>query len=261
MVDTNNGPSSTNKNAAKNTVRSVTDNVALEFKGSIFTLTILCLRTTDLEWISREIKKKINIAPRFFKNAPIIIDLKDMKDREASLDFVKLKQILHHQHQLVPMGVRHGTAQHNEQALQAGLGIIQGSPVQIRENDREQGAFTLDGTEDQIVRTPTKTMTNPIRSGQQIYAKGGDLIVLAAVNAGAEILADGNIHVYAPLRGRALAGIQGDVNARIYCQQLEAELVSIAGNYRIFEDQIPDNLRSQPVQIYLDGDHLKIEAL
>ena len=96
-------------------------------------------------------------------------------------------------------------------------------------------------------------MTQPVRSGTQIYARGADLVVTAAVSPGAEIIADGNIHVYGALRGRALAGAAGDVDARIFCSRLEAELVSIAGHYLVSE-QLPPEQQGFPVQIALvDG--------
>jgi len=100
----------------------------------------------------------------------------------------------------------------------------------------------------------------PVRSGQQVYARGRDLILTALVGNGAEVIADGSIHVYGALRGRALAGAQGDLSARIYCQEFHAELVSIAGQYRVFED-IPSELRGQPVQAWLDGDRLLLKKL
>ena len=115
---------------------------------------------------------------------------------------------------------------------------------------------------------PTLVINRPLRSGQQAYARGGDLVVLAAVNPGAEVIADGSIHIYAPLRGRALAGASGDTNARIFTTRFEAELVSIAGIYRTFESGIAAPLRSKPVQVRLtDGGNatddatLKIDSL
>ena len=96
--------------------------------------------------------------------------------------------------------------------------------------------------------------------GQRVYASGGDLVVLAQVSSGAEVMADGHIHVYAPLRGRALAGVKGNQEARIFCHNLQAELVSVAGHYRVSEN-IPPELKGMPVQIYLDHDVLRIEKL
>ena len=100
---------------------------------------------------------------------------------------------------------------------------------------------------------PVRILDKPLRSGQQVYARGGDLVVLAAVNPGAEVIADGSIHVYAPLRGRALAGASGQTDARIFTTRFEAELVSIGGVYRTFESGIPDKLAGRPVQIRLSG--------
>ena len=111
------------------------------------------------------------------------------------------------------------------------------------------------------VYRPTRVVTTPIRGGQQIYAQGGDLIVLAPVSPGAELLADGSIHVYGPLRGRALAGIKGDTSARIFCQQLAAEMVSIAGQYKVAEDLRRDPLWAEAVRISLSGDVLNITRL
>ena len=99
-----------------------------------------------------------------------------------------------------------------------------------------------------------------VRSGQQIYARGRDLILVKLVANGAEVIADGSIHVYGALRGRALAGAQGDASARIYCHEFHAELVSIAGQYRVFET-MPDELRGQRVQAWLDGDKLMVQKL
>ncbi|MCY1408448.1 Septum site-determining protein MinC [compost metagenome] len=108
---------------------------------------------------------------------------------------------------------------------------------------------------------PTKIITSPVRGGQQIYAQGGDLVVVSSVSPGAELLADGNIHVYGPMRGRALAGIKGDHKARIFCQQLGAELLSIAGQYKVSEDLRRDPLWGAGVQVSLSGDVLNITRL
>ncbi len=111
------------------------------------------------------------------------------------------------------------------------------------------------------VSRPTKVVKTPVRGGMQIYAAGGDLIVLAAVSPGAELLADGNIHVYGPMRGRALAGVKGDATARIFCQQLAAELVSIAGNYKVAEDLRRSPQWGKAVHVSLSGDVLNITRL
>jgi len=113
----------------------------------------------------------------------------------------------------------------------------------------------------QAERVPTLVINKPVRAGQQVYAKGGDLVILSLVSNGAEVIADGSIHVYAPLRGRALAGARGDVSARIYTTCMEAELVSIAGIYRTLEEALPEAIKSKPAQIYLDQEKIVIESL
>ena len=109
-------------------------------------------------------------------------------------------------------------------------------------------------------RRPALVIDKTVRSGQRIYADGTDLIVLAVVSAGAELIADGDIHVYAPLRGRALAGARGNANARIFSQSMEAELVSIAGNFKILED-VPAALKGKPAQVFLDQDKIVMQPL
>ncbi|MDK4525639.1 septum site-determining protein MinC [Kingella kingae] len=114
----------------------------------------------------------------------------------------------------------------------------------------------------ELMARPTVVVTTPVRTGQQVYAKQADLIVLGMVSEGAEIIADGNIHVYAPMRGRALAGESGDKSARIFMQSMQAELVSIAGIYRVFEQDLPDHLHKQAVKIELqDDDRLSVAAI
>ena len=108
---------------------------------------------------------------------------------------------------------------------------------------------------------PTVLVSTPVRTGQQVYAENADLIVTGAVSQGAELIADGNIHVYAPMRGRALAGAGGNRNARIFIHSMQAELVSVAGIYRNFEQDLPDHLHKKPVQISLQDDRLVISAI
>jgi len=114
--------------------------------------------------------------------------------------------------------------------------------------------------EERLVQRQSRVITRPVRSGQQIYAEGADLIVLAQVSEGAEVLADGHIHIYGSLRGRALAGVKGDESARIFCQQLEAELVSVAGNF-VLQDALPKSLHKKAAQISLSGEKVNVEPL
>jgi len=255
-----------NPNARKaNRQSSATSSV--ELKGSVFTLTVLRLRSFDVESVGAAIRERIAQAPRFFKNAPIVLDLKDLNSINKTYNFNQLLSTLREKHLLIPVGVRHGSPTQNEAALQAGLAIMQSGDTFTDELDSAdtQAPANPNGEQAESMQPRRQSSTatfvdHPIRSGQQVYAKGGDLIITAAVNAGAEVLADGNIHVYAPLRGRALAGIQGDENARIICQCMEAELISIAGNYRVF-DEVPEQYLRKPVQVYLQGDKLNINPI
>jgi len=126
----------------------------------------------------------------------------------------------------------------------------------MRSTRRGRGAQELPAAS-----VPTLVIDKPVRSGQQIYARGGDLVVLAIVNFGAEVIADGSIHVYAPLRGRAMAGARGDATARIYTTCLEPQLVSIAGMYRTTDNELPENVRGKAAQVRLEGEKLIFEPL
>jgi septum site-determining protein MinC len=242
---------------------------AIDLKGSAFTLPVLQLRTANLAAIETELKERLEKGPNFFKNAPVVIDLLKLRDSGASIDFPKLILMLRN-FRLVPVGVQYGSAEQHEAAIWAGLAELKGLPPvtsRRRTTRKAEQDSEADSTPQRTSRNAaneykqTKVIPFPVRSGQQIAARGGDLILLAAVNNGAELIADGNIHVYAPLRGRALAGVSGDTNARIFCQCMEAELVAIAGNYRVFEERVPPELYRKPVQVYLEGEKLIIAPL
>jgi septum site-determining protein MinC len=224
---------------------------ALEIKGSVFTLGVLHLLVSDLDAIAADLVAKLRLAPRFFHHAPLVIDLQGVPVSARPVDFPALVHLLR-EHELIPVGVRNATAQQQEDAMGAGLGLLQGGRPERESRTAEPAP--------QPEHAPTKLITQPVRSGQQIYAQGGDLVVLAPVSAGAELLADGHIHVYAPLRGRALAGVRGNTGARIFCQCLEAELISVAGHYRVIED-LEAEVRGKPAQAYLEGERLTIRAL
>lgn len=217
---------------------------AFELKGRMLTLSVLRLFTVDLGLLAEQLDARLATMPELFRHLPVVLDLEALHSQ--ALDLAALADCLR-QRGLVPVGVRAGDPELAEQAAVVGLGAIElgSAPARRIEPVRERPAAMV--------------VQQPVRSGQQIYARG-DLIVLAPVSAGAEVLADGHIHVYGPLRGRALAGVQGDSSARIFCQSLEAELVSIAGAYRISEN-IDEIGRGRPVQIYLDGEALHIEPL
>lgn len=226
---------------------------AFELKGRMLTLSVLRLLTADLPTLSQQLDAKINEAPGFFRNLPVLLDLEALAGQ--GVDFRGLITLLR-EHGMMPVGVRGTDAAQAAAASAAGLGqITAGGEAKARPEPapRAEKAAPPAPSAGLIVR-------QPVRSGQQVYARGGDLVILASVSPGAEVLADGHIHVYGTLRGRALAGVQGNAEARIFCHALDAELVSIAGSYRISE-KISENERGRPVQIYLNGDALCIEPL
>ncbi len=249
---------------------------AIDLKGSVFTLTVLRLQSNDLADVERELEERLALGPRFFEDAPIVVDVEILKDQALEVDFPALVEVLR-KLRLVPVGLRHGSHDHQKAALGAGFALMKGGVIKDLPSVTQPApkaekpakpkkpppppptAETAESTD--VKAKATKVIYQPIRSGQQIYARGGDLIVMAAVNAGAEIVADGNIHIYAPLRGRALAGVTGDTKARIFCQHMDAELVAIAGHYRVFEDQVPPEYQSKAVQFYLDDEQLNISLL
>lgn len=257
----------------------------LEFKGSTLSLTVLhaALGSADVAAVERTLADLCGPAPDFFSHDPTVVDLAGL-DADAQPDWATLLPLLR-RHQLTPFAVRNASPVQVEAARAAGLVIaeevetvvrgapgarpaepapLEGSAAQAASaealDNGELFAESAPGSaasephpESAPAFTGTLVVDRPLRSGQQVYARGGDVIVLAMVNPGAEVIADGNIHVYAPLRGRALAGAQGDAGARIFTTCFEAELVSIAGVYRTFESASEQTLTGQPVQVRLDG--------
>lgn len=239
----------------------------LKLKASLLPLTVLELHHYETETIDHELRDKTRQAPDFFENLPVVIDLEKL-DSEASIPFTDLvAQCLSFSIKVV--AVRGGQAHHQLAAKEAGLGVLakqKDRPVEIIQPEDETKPETVEVIKE-VIKTvvsnevqKSKIVHQPIRSGQQVYAADGDLIVMASVSAGAEILADGNIHVYGTLRGRALAGVKGNTNARIFCHSLEAELVSIAGQYKISEDIDKSQLK-KPTQVYLDNDTLCLKDI
>ena len=246
-----------------------------QLKGGLYPLTALQLIGTNLLLFEKQLSAKISQAPKFFHNAPVVIDLQKLAKPDEPIDYQQLVGIVRSQ-KLIPIGIKGGTIEQQAAAILVGLPILQDSaknPVKAEATDK---ALSLSGeklptntstlpstapeTESEKRGSNTKLITEPVRSGQQIYAQGGDLIVVAPVSHGAELLADGHIHVYGPLRGRALAGVTGDETARIFCQHLESELISIAGQYKISED-IESSVWCMATDISLKAGRLHIQPL
>ena len=225
-----------------------------QLRGSAVTVMVLKLFAAGDASFVRALAEQVATAPDFFRGAPVVIDLEEYgaaANGAASIDFERLSDLVA-SCGLHPIGVRHVATDQRDAALAAGLALF---PAGRDTRELVAGPASVKSEKPRTI-----LRAEPVRSGQQIYASGGDLILLAAVGAGAEVLADGNIHVYGPLRGRAIAGAAGDTSARIFCQSLDAELLSIAGYYCVSEAIEPQFLK-QRVQISLAGDRLVFERL
>ena len=244
-----------------------------EFKSATLPLIAVILKTADLSLLATALDLQLADSPDFFEQEPVVIDLSQLAedDAAAAIDFRKLRDMLA-RHQTQPIAVRGGSPAHNAAARAAGLSIAE-MPAAPLPNARPPAPVSAPAAPapapeaPQIVREvtvpagATLVIDKPLRSGQQVYARGGDVIVLAVVSFGAEVIADGNVHVYAPLRGKAIAGARGDTAARIFTTCMEAQLVAIAGIYKTSEVDLPKNLQGKPVQIHLDGKKLLMEPI
>ncbi|MBX2823526.1 MAG: septum site-determining protein MinC [Gammaproteobacteria bacterium] len=273
----------------------------VELKGSMYTFLSLKLHTVDPNVVKSALADKVQQAPGFFNNAPVVVDLSYIEDQNP--DVAGLLDIVR-SHKLCPIVA---SLQHKDSPLAADISIplVEAGP---RKNDKKKSSADADeqtdasgqttdtekgsdadntqragdtpgaddthsdsrsldpvdlamaGAEVEYIIKEPLLVKRPVRSGQQLYARDTDLIVLGQIGPGAEIIADNNIHVYGPLRGRALCGVSGNTDARIFCQSLEAELVSVAGNYKVLEE-IPEELRGKPAQISFSDNRLRIEPL
>ena len=229
-----------------------------EFKSATLPLIAVILKTADLEVLAEALDAQLADSPDFFEQEPVVIDLSLLQEEqaEANIDFAALRGLLA-RHQTQPVAVRGGSNAQNIAARTAGLSI---TAMPVAPTPRAPAPPAEAPTEaPQIVRevpvpaNGTLVIDKPLRSGQQVYARGGDVIVTAVVSFGAEVIADGNVHVYAPLRGKAIAGARGDTGARIFTTCMEAQLVAIAGIYRTSEVALPDDIAGKTAQISLDG--------
>jgi septum site-determining protein MinC len=223
-------------------------------QGAVFTVMVVRAGMLRDPAFEPELARQIERSPRFFRNAPVVLDLKEAAEFTGEAEFAEAKEMLR-RCTLTLIGVQNAQPAQLEAAAAAGLAsFAPNAPQPSRRPPREPSTGAPSAP---AATAKTRLVTQPVRSGTQIYARGADLVITAAVSPGAEIMADGNIHVYGALRGRALAGAAGDVDARIFCSRLEAELVSIAGRYLVSE-QLPPEQQGMPVQIGLVDDKLTI---
>lgn len=244
---------------------------AAELKFGQVGIANLRLKRLDAESMSTELAARLKSAPQLFLRTPVVLDLSHLPALPAAEVVRDLFERIRGAGML-PVGLSYGTSENEALARTLDLPLF----AKFRAAFERGGepavaapAASVDTAEPPaapapapISREPARTLHQdaPVRSGQQVYARGGDLVVTKLVANGAEVIADGSIHVYGALRGRALAGAQGDTGARIYCQEFHAELVSIAGQYRVFED-LPPDLRGKPVQAWLEGEKLLLARL
>ena len=260
------------------TILSANAPTTFEIKSANLPLVALMLKSTDLDRLSQELAQRFGDMPEFFDNDPLVVDLSPLVADEhvpTALDFSVLSDMLR-AYRLRPLAVRGGSEAQMAAAIAAGLipaedAMVQRSAQRSAEADAEPRAAAPAAQQPQtssVAPTPAPgalVVDKPLRSGQQVYARGRDLVVMAMVNPGAEVIADGHIHVYAPLRGKAIAGARGNGDARIFALSMAPELISIAGIYRTSENPLPEAVQGKAAQVRLvpgpDGDKLVIDAI
>lgn len=269
---------------------------AFKIRNASFPLFVLHARTAQMETFKQQLRAHVAQAPEFFAGAPATLAL----DGDALPDFADLAAFMR-KIGLPLVGLVGGSPAQRDAARAAGLGLLPEKPDRARATRAQvsdampaeteagpaeaqstaPGPASVTAADADVASADTSTgdhtpskagravaeprgalvIDKPVRAGQRIHAEGRDLVVLAIVNAGAELIADGDIHVYAPLRGRALAGARGNTAARIYAQAMEAELVAIAGYYLVFEQGVPQEARGKAAQVYLDGERVSLSPL
>lgn len=238
---------------------------AYDIKSADLPLLAFQLKTSDTQAVAQALALQLAETPDFFDQTPTLLDLDGLADG-LTLDLEALMVLLQ-KHGLRPVAVKTNRLEWLQQAKTAGL--VQADDARIRRQATGTAPVAVQPSRAAPAPAPSLVdalvIDKPLRSGQQMYAKGRDLIVLAMVNPGAEVIADGHIHVYAPLRGKAIAGARGFTGARIFAQSMDPELISIAGVYRTSENPLPADVRGHAAQVCLQstaqGDKLVITPL
>ncbi|MBS4099143.1 MAG: septum site-determining protein MinC [Sulfuricella sp.] len=265
---------------------------AYKIKSANLPVLVLHLNTTDMAALQSQLQSRIDQTPDYFDDAPLALGLEGIANSGVAPLFDELIAFMR-THEIRVVGAIGGSPEQREAAAHAGLALFPATPArpagapepapppidEVRQPElpgfetitpemevqasaaSDEEPFAEDPRPPFSEARPTLVIDKPVRTGQRIYAKGADLVVLSIVNAGAELIADGDIHIYAPLRGRAIAGAQGNEGARIFVQRLEAELISIAGIFRVFEEGVPEEFRGKPAQVHLEGSRLVIQPL
>lgn len=254
-----------------------TDTLALDFKSATLFAVRVVLQHDDTDVLLEALQKRMAEAGSFFEDEPVVIDASRI---EEPLDWPILIQALR-EHRLPVIGV---IAQGDNllAAQDCGLALVDLSGAPVRAAAPEPAPPPASSPAPATKKTlpakpvtqtapadtqpvaggaPTMVVNGPLRSGQRVYARNGDLIVMGLVSQGAEVIADGNIHIYGPLRGKAMAGARGDTSARIFTTGLDAELVAVAGVYRVIDAKLSENVYQRPALIQLEKDALQIKPL
>ena len=235
----------------------------------------LRIRTLDVDQLVREMRERVERAPKLFGRAAVIVDfgglaqLPDPDTAGALIAGLRDAGVL-------PVALAYGSSANDALAQALGLPVLAKfraqyeraeappaaavAPAPAREPEPAPRRASTKAAPAEAPRAPGRMQKSAVRSGQQLYAEGCDLTVLSTVGAGAEVISDGSIHIYGTLRGRALAGAQGNAEARIFCREFHAELVAIAGHYKVLDD-VPKELRGKAVQVWLENGQLKLAAL
>jgi septum site-determining protein MinC len=272
--------------AAASVARVTRARAAFDLKGMVAPMTVLRLRSRDLNMIERQLRNKLTQMPQFFQDAAVALDFSELEGGVGDLPLAALLQALRFL-RVVPVGATNVPEADRDTVRAAGLPLLAlgagrpreeaapsapapaatsahapaaapaAAPVPAQARPAAQAAPPAAASKAHL---PPVVVRQPVRGGQVIYARNTDLIVLAPVNPGAQIFADGHIHVYSVLRGRAMAGAQGLTEARLFVQKLEAELVAVAGAY-VMPDDIPPALRGKAAQVWLDAGECRVSPL
>lgn len=246
---------------------------AIELRFGHVNLAQVRLRTTDPDAIRAALTARVASAPKFFDRTAVSLDLSALETPPEPAELRAVVEAVRGAG-VMPIGLAHGADAIESLADALSLPVIRqfrdeserpkkpdaaAAPAAVRTVGAAPGAATAAPAAREAA--PTSQMHHAIiRSGQRVYARGRDLVVTATVGAGSEVIADGSVHVYGTLRGRAIAGARGDAAARVFCQEFHAELVSIAGVFRVFET-IPPELEGRPVQAWLEGEDLHVARI
>ncbi|HEX7636214.1 MAG TPA: septum site-determining protein MinC [Noviherbaspirillum sp.] len=241
----------------------------IEIKISTVVAVSAILHALDLATLDAAMKQMTGGAPDYFDHEFAVLDVSGCEFAADGIDWPALIALFK-SFNLNPVAVRGAPAELEPAILASGLSLdmlvtprVEQQAEAVEPAPQPPAPVPVEMAPVAAPAMPPAAMIvdTPVRAGQRIYARGADLVVMAVVNPGAELIADGCIHVYAPLRGRALAGASGNADARIFALTMEAELVSIAGIYRMFEGGLPPDLAKKPVQVRLTGDRIEVSSI